>query len=91
MVSKSSYLAGTDLAGMKKYTMAILLLKLSRCMSERSWDPEENGKPKEYMAGFQSRYFGERIPLFHDEESFLQLLIKDDRMKIYKWEWEPEN
>ena len=56
-------------------------------MSERSWDPEENGKPKEYMAGFQSRYFGERIPLFHDEESFLQLLIKDDRMKIYKWEW----
>lgn len=60
-----------------------------RCMSERSWIPEENGKPKEYMAGFQSRYFGERMPLFHDEESFLQLLIKDDKMKIYKWEWEP--
>tara|TARA_B100000212_G_C27113476_1_gene421718 strand:+ start:126 stop:446 length:321 start_codon:yes stop_codon:yes gene_type:complete len=65
-------------------------VEVVRCMSERSWVPGENGKPKEYMAGFQSRYFGERIPLFHDEESFLQLLIKDDRMKIYKWEWEPE-
>ena len=59
-------------------------------MSERSWIPEENGNPKEYMAGFQSRYFGERMILFHNEEAFLQLLIKEERMKIYKWEWEPE-
>tara|TARA_B100001996_G_scaffold37521_1_gene27679 strand:- start:631 stop:954 length:324 start_codon:yes stop_codon:yes gene_type:complete len=60
-------------------------------MSQGSWIPEENGNPTEYMAGVQYRSFQEHTSLYHDEESFLQLLIKDGVLKIYKWDWEPEN
>ena len=60
-------------------------------MSQGSWIPEENGNPTEYMAGVQYRSFQEHTSLYHDEESFLQLLIKDGALKIYKWDWEPEN